>query len=116
MSSDHGEFDGTPTEPETTSTVGNLPRGSRETPVSSVAPMAADRSGKARRHNPDAHDAGETTILRKTSRKKFRAELARQKRGGVKRIGDLMIPLLVRLGVSLEADVESKTSEARSSD
>jgi hypothetical protein len=44
------------------------------------------------------------------------AELARKKRRGVQRIVDLMIPLLLRLGVSLEEDVESKTSEARSSD
>jgi len=44
------------------------------------------------------------------------AELAREKRRGVQRIGDLMIPLLLRLGVSIEEDVESKTSEARSSD
>ena len=44
------------------------------------------------------------------------AELARKKRRGVQRIGDLMIPLLLRLGVSIEEDVESKTSEARSSD
>jgi transposase len=44
------------------------------------------------------------------------AELACRKRRGVKRIGDLMIPLLLRLGVSIEEDVESNTSEARSSD
>ena len=43
-------------------------------------------------------------------------ELARKKRRGVQRIGDLMVPLLLRLGVSIEEDVESKTSEARSSD
>ena len=46
------------------------------------------------------------------------AELARKKRRGPQRIGDLMIPLLIRLGVSLEQEkkVESPTSEARSSD
>ena len=44
------------------------------------------------------------------------AEQARKKHRGVKRIGDLMIPLLLRLGVSIEEEVESNTSEARSSD
>jgi transposase len=44
------------------------------------------------------------------------AELARKKRRGLQRIGDLMIPLLIRLGVPLEEKVESPTSEARSSD
>lgn len=47
------------------------------------------------------------------------AKLARSKRRGPQRLGDLMIPLLIRLGVSFEekpADVKSKTSEARSSD
>ena len=47
------------------------------------------------------------------------AELARKKHRGVKRIGDLMIPLLIRLGVAIEEEakeVESNTSEARSSD
>ena len=43
-------------------------------------------------------------------------ELARKKRRGLQRLGDLMIPLLVRLGVSIEEDAESNTSEARSSD
>jgi len=46
------------------------------------------------------------------------AELARKKRRGPVRIGDLMIPLLIRLGVAVEAKekkVESPTSEARSS-
>ena len=33
MSNDHGESDVTPTESETTRTVGNFPRGSRETPA-----------------------------------------------------------------------------------
>ena len=50
----------TPTESKTTGTVGNLPYGSRETPVSSVSPMEADRSEKARGHNPDTHVAGES--------------------------------------------------------
>jgi transposase len=43
-------------------------------------------------------------------------QLARKKRRGLQRLGGLMIPLLVRLGVSIEEDVESNTSEARSSD
>jgi transposase len=47
------------------------------------------------------------------------AELARKKQRGPQRIGDLMIPLLIRLGVPIvpiEEKVESHTSEARSSD
>ena len=47
------------------------------------------------------------------------AELARKKHRGVQRIGDLMIPLLIRLGVAIEEtkdQVQSQTSEARSSD
>lgn len=44
------------------------------------------------------------------------AELARKKRRGPQRIGDLFVPLLIRLGVSIEEDVKSNTSEARSSD
>jgi hypothetical protein len=43
------------------------------------------------------------------------AELARKNRRGPQRIGDLMIPLLIRLGVPIEEKVESTTSEARSS-
>jgi hypothetical protein len=46
-------------------------------------------------------------------------ELARKKRRGVQRIGDLLMPLLIRLGVGIEEEeenVESNTSEARSSD
>ena len=50
----------TPTESKTTGTVGNLPHGSRETPVPSVSSMEADRSEKARGHNSDMHDAGES--------------------------------------------------------
>lgn len=44
------------------------------------------------------------------------AEWAQKKHRGPQRIGDLMIPLLLRLGISLEEEVKSKTSEARSSD
>jgi hypothetical protein len=46
------------------------------------------------------------------------AELAGKKRRGLARIGDLMIPLLIRLGIPVEQKenkVESPTSEARSS-
>ncbi len=59
MSSDYGEFDEAPTESETTGTVGNFPRGSRETPVTSVSAQA-DRSEKARGHNADMHVSGES--------------------------------------------------------
>ena len=50
------------------------------------------------------------------------AELARRKQRGARRLGDLLIPLLLRLGltseelgVSTEEPVELTTSEARSS-
>jgi len=43
------------------------------------------------------------------------AELVRKPRRGPTRIGDLIVPLLLRLGVNLDAEVESNTSEARSS-
>jgi hypothetical protein len=49
-----------PTESKTTGTVGNFPRGSRETPVTSVSSMEADRSEKARGHNADVHVIGES--------------------------------------------------------
>ena len=60
MSNDTGESDMSPTESKTTSMVGNFPHGSRETPATSAAPMAADRSEKARGHKSDAHVAGES--------------------------------------------------------
>ena len=60
MSSDQGEFDVAPTESETTSTVGNFSHGSRETPVTSVSIVGADRSEKARGHNADVHVSGES--------------------------------------------------------
>ena len=60
MSNDKGESDVTPTESETTGTVGNFPHGSRETPATSAAPMAADRSEKAKCHKSDMHVAGES--------------------------------------------------------
>jgi transposase len=43
------------------------------------------------------------------------AELARKSRRGLKRLGDLMIPLLIRLGVGVPDEVKSNPSEARSS-
>jgi RNA-directed DNA polymerase len=58
MSNAHGKSGISPTESETTSTVGNFSHGSRETPVSSAAPMAADRSEKAQRHKSDRNGAG----------------------------------------------------------
>ena len=60
MSSDKGEFDRTPTESETTGTVGNFPHGSRETPVTSVSTKEAERSEKARGHNADMDVIGES--------------------------------------------------------
>ena len=48
MSNDQGESDVTPTESETTGTVGNFSYGSRETPVTSVSIVGADQSEKAR--------------------------------------------------------------------
>jgi RNA-directed DNA polymerase len=60
MSNDHGECDETPTESKTTGTVGNFPHGSRETPVTSVSSMEADRSEKARGHNTDMDVTGES--------------------------------------------------------
>ena len=59
MSNDKGESDVTPTESETTGTVGNFPHGSRETPVTSVS-AEAERSEKARGHNTDMHVTGES--------------------------------------------------------
>jgi len=60
MSNVNGKSDVTPTESETTRTVGNSPRGSRETPATSTVSMTADRSEKARCHKPDMHVAGES--------------------------------------------------------
>jgi len=60
MSNEHGEFDEAPTESKTTGTVGNFPYGSRETPVTSVSSMEADRSEKARGHKSDMHVSGES--------------------------------------------------------
>jgi len=60
MSNEHGEFGKAPTESKTTGTVGNFPHGSRETPLTSVSFMEADRSEKARGHNADVHVSGES--------------------------------------------------------
>ena len=60
MPNDIGKSGVAPTESETTCTVGNLSHGSRETPATSASPMGADRSEKARCHNPDMHVAGES--------------------------------------------------------
>src|SRR6266576_4823786 len=60
MSNDHGEFDEAPTESETTGTVGNFPHGSRETPLTSVSSMEADRSEKARGLKSDMDVGGES--------------------------------------------------------
>lgn len=46
-------------------------------------------------------------------------EMARKRRRGPQRIGDLLLPILIRLGVATTEEsqhVESTTSEARSSD
>src|SRR6516162_11147142 len=60
MSNEDGEFDKAPTESETTGTVGNLPHGSRETPLTSGSFMGADRSEKARGHKSDMDVGGES--------------------------------------------------------
>jgi RNA-directed DNA polymerase len=59
MSNVYGESDVTPTESQTTGTAGNFPRGSRETPETSVS-READRSEKAQRHKSDVHVSGES--------------------------------------------------------
>lgn len=60
MSNEQGEFDKAPTESKTTGTVGNFPHGSRETPLTSVTLMGADRSEKARGHKSDMDVTGES--------------------------------------------------------
>lgn len=60
MTNETGESGVSPTESKTTSTVGNLTHGSRETPETSASPMEADRSEKARCHKSDMHVAGES--------------------------------------------------------
>jgi hypothetical protein len=60
ISNEHGESDVIPTESKTTRTVGNFPRGSRETPKTSTVPKTADRLEKARCRTSDMHVAGES--------------------------------------------------------
>src|SRR3569832_1855667 len=60
MSNVNGKSDVTPTESETTGSVGILSHGSRETPATFTAPMAVERSEKARCHNSDMHVTGES--------------------------------------------------------
>ena len=60
MANVKGKFDTTPTESKTTSTVGNFPHGSRETPAISASAMEADRSEKARGHKSDMHVTGKS--------------------------------------------------------
>ena len=62
MSNDHGESDVSPTESETTRTVGNRPHGSWEIPATSAS-AEADRSEKARCHNAGMHVAGKSDSL-----------------------------------------------------
>jgi hypothetical protein len=59
MSNAYGKSDVSPTESKTTSTVGNFPRGSRETPETSAS-READRSEKARCRTSDMHVSGES--------------------------------------------------------
>ena len=59
MSSTSGKLPVTPTESKTTGTVGNFPRGSRETPGTFVS-QEADRSEKARCRKSDVHVSGES--------------------------------------------------------
>ena len=59
MSSNHGKLDVAPTESETTRTVGNFPRGSREAQAASVS-READRSEKAKSLKSDMHAVGES--------------------------------------------------------
>jgi hypothetical protein len=54
MSSVHGKLDVAPTESKTTRTVGNFPRGSRETQAASAS-READRSEKAKGRKSDMH-------------------------------------------------------------
>ena len=49
MSNAHGKSDMTPTESKTTGTVGNVPHGSRETPVTSDS-IETDQTQGRRRH------------------------------------------------------------------
>ena len=59
MSNVNGESDTSPTESETTRTVGSFPHGSREIPETSTS-SDVDRSEKARRRNADMHVSGKS--------------------------------------------------------
>jgi RNA-directed DNA polymerase len=60
MSNANGKSDVTPTESETTGTVGNFPHGSREIPATSDSSMESDRSEQARRRTADMHVVGKS--------------------------------------------------------
>ena len=60
---DNGESDVTPTESETTCTVGNDPRGSWEIPETSTS-SDVDRSEKVRCHTADMHVSGKSDSLK----------------------------------------------------
>jgi len=60
MSNNKGESEMTPTESETTGTVGNFPHGSQEIPAISASPMEADRLEKARCRNSNMHVVGKS--------------------------------------------------------
>lgn len=60
MTNVNGESVVSPTESETTRTVGNFSRGSRETPATFASSMEADRSEKARCHTSDMYVDGES--------------------------------------------------------
>ena len=62
MSNDNGESDVSPTESQTTRTVGNIPRGCREIPEASTS-SDVDRSEKARCHHVDRHVSGKSDSL-----------------------------------------------------
>jgi hypothetical protein len=62
MSNDNGESDVTPTESETTRTVGKSPRGSWEIPETSTS-SDVDRLEKARSHNANMHVSGKSDSL-----------------------------------------------------
>ena len=59
MSNDNCESDVSPTESQTTRTVGNIPRGSWEIPEVSTS-SDVERSAKVRCHNADMHVSGKS--------------------------------------------------------
>ena len=60
MANVKGESARNPTESKTTGMAGNFLNGSRESPATSTASMAGDRSGKAQGHHPDVHVTGQS--------------------------------------------------------